>query len=92
MNWRYIKIIHYYNMTSFGILWPKVFEGNVKSFLSTGERTELRAALPTEGRTDTLTCIHEFNDVMPSKAQGGRGHWTVYYTGPQSFIITFPYS
>ena len=21
--------------------------------------------------------------------QGGRGHWTVYYTSPQSFIIAF---
>ena len=24
--------------------------------------------------------------------QGGRGHWTVYYPSPQSFIITFSYS
>ena len=23
--------------------------------------------------------------------QGGRGHWTVYYTSPQSFRITFSY-
>ena len=25
-------------------------------------------------------------------SQGGRGHWTVYYTSPQSIIITFSYS
>ena len=24
--------------------------------------------------------------------QGWRGHWAVYYTGPQSLIITFSYS
>ena len=24
--------------------------------------------------------------------QGGRGHWTVYYTSPQSFIVKFSYS
>ena len=24
------------------------------------------------------------------RKQGGRGHWTVYYTSPQSFIITQP--
>ena len=23
--------------------------------------------------------------------QGGRGHWAVYYSGPQSFILLFPY-
>ena len=23
--------------------------------------------------------------------QGERGHWAVYYTSPQSFIITFSY-
>ena len=25
------------------------------------------------------------------KAQGGRGHWAVYYTRPQSLKITFCY-
>ena len=24
--------------------------------------------------------------------QGGRGHWAVYFTSPQSFLITFSYS
>ena len=26
------------------------------------------------------------------ETQGGRGHWTVYYTSPQSFMIMFSYS
>ena len=24
--------------------------------------------------------------------QGGRGHWAVYFTSPQSFIVTFSFS
>ena len=27
-----------------------------------------------------------------SNVQGGRGHWAVYYTSPQNFILTFSYS
>ena len=30
--------------------------------------------------------------INTSTIQGGRGHWVVYYTSPQSLIISFSYS
>ena len=36
--------------------------------------------------------ILQFNvPYLPSFKQGGRGYWDVYYTSPQSIIITFSY-
>ena len=37
--------------------------------------------------------IHVFPGLQISfKPQGGRGHWAVYFTSTQSFIITFSHS
>ena len=36
--------------------------------------------------------VHKFIHGNPSYYQGGRGHWTVNYTGTQSFISTLSYS
>ena len=33
-------------------------------------------------------CLRRFAFCV-GKIQGGSGHWSVYYTSPQSFIITF---
>ena len=49
---------------------------------------------------DTIIIIHfslliaEFvllKRIWLNTAPGGRGHWVVYYTSPQSFILTFFY-
>ena len=52
---------------------------------------------------DTLKVLHNFRTnkqelifvilmSVENDIQGGRGHWVVYYTSLQSFIITFSYS
>ena len=35
------------------------------------------------------TLKHTHTHTHTESLQGGRGHWTVYYTSPQSFIINF---
>ena len=47
----------------------------------------------------TCWCYHpclvfflEATDDIQMTNQGGRGHWAVYYTSPQTFILLFSYS
>ena len=39
-----------------------------------------------------LIYMHAQKHSTTTSFQGGREHWAVYYTSPQSFIIPFPYS
>ena len=58
----------------------------VELVMAVGHNYEL-AVHPTniemgqQGRSETYIFV-----------QGGRGHWALYYTSPQSFIIKFSYS
>ena len=36
--------------------------------------------------------LKETRVTRSMKKQGGRGHWAIYFTSPQIFIVTFSYS
>ena len=45
-----------------------------------------------EPDTDTAMLPVPTTTLDTGMNQGGRGHWTVYYTNPKIFILMFSYS
>ena len=39
-----------------------------------------------------INLLISFKFCMCAMCQGGRGHWALYYTSPQSLIVMFSYS